>query len=90
MGKVSTDQKQAVYGQIEQGDHMYIVASIVEAAAEYFAGCPEDFCIQHVATTHIVFGGTNRLIWNPKHGFSCDESYCRPEFIALCEALRGR
>ena len=53
---------------------------IVEAASEYFKECPEDFCVQSVGFSYIIFGGTNRLIWSPE-GFSPDVSYCTQKFL---------
>lgn len=57
-----------------------IVADIVLNAAEFWAECPGDFCVQYVGE-RIVFGGTNRIVWSATYGFECDESYCTQKFI---------
>ena len=57
------------------------VESIVVYAKEYFADCLQDFCIQHVSYECIIFGGTNRLKWSVRKGFTVLEKYCTPSFI---------
>ena len=54
---------------------------VEDAAFEIFdkCGAADDFCTQDVGSV-AVFGGTNRLIYSPVHGFRMDESYCTPTF----------
>lgn len=61
-----------------------LIYAIVVEAEERFKKCDEesDFCIQ-TASTVIVFGGTNRVIWSPQNGFRPDRSYCRDTFLEL-------
>jgi len=49
-------------------------------------GADEDFCIQDVGETYIIFGGTNRLIWTCR-GFTIDKHLCTPNFIDSFENL---
>ena len=60
-----------------------IIDLIVEEAYGFWdrANCQYDFCVQNVGLGHIVFGGTNRLIWSYQHGFKMDKSYCSPNFL---------
>lgn len=55
---------------------------VCEEARERFATCgaESDFCVQSIGFV-AVFGGTNRVIWSPKHGWSLDQSYCTERFI---------
>lgn len=63
------------------GDLVMLFMSIVEAAAHYWEQSDaDDFCVQSFSGEAIVFGGTNRLIWTPAHGFRPDRSYCTPKF----------
>lgn len=57
--------------------------AVLEAAEELFliAGCPEDFCIQHISGDTAIFGGFNRVIWTPMKGFRLDPSYCTVGFV---------
>ena len=43
-------------------------------------GAASDYCLQHNGGDCLVFGGTNRLIFNAQ-GWSIDESHCTPHFI---------
>jgi len=61
--------------------------SISQAAAVYFDDCLDDFCVQHVGTATIIFGGGNRLLWTAKAGFYPDKGYCSPEFLARFEKI---
>lgn len=65
---------------LDQGLTVY---EIVDFAAKIFesAGCPDDFGLQHLGGNSIVFGGCNRLLWNPRDGYFADESYCSERFI---------
>jgi hypothetical protein len=60
-----------------------LLYAIVARAADFFAYCPDDFCIQTINESDgiIVFGGTNRLIWNAKYGYFPDQNYCSEKFL---------
>lgn len=55
---------------------------VCEKAEEIFRHCgaAEDFCVQHVGSEAVVFGGTNRIIWSPTGGFRLDSDYCTERF----------
>ena len=59
--------------------------TVASVALDIFETCgaPSDFCVQHISGESVVFGGTNRVLYHPRHGFSLDESYCTPRFIRL-------
>ena len=54
---------------------------VIEMAADLFeqAGFPDDFCIQYIGYS-AVFGGWNRVTWNPKKGWKVDTYYSTTEF----------
>ena len=62
------------------GEH---VLALVEEAYRIFerAGIPQDFCLQHVGLTNLVFGSTNRLLWSVQTGFVPDKSSCTEKFL---------
>ena len=64
-----------------------LLYAIVARAADFFAYCPDDFCIGSINESGgvIVFGGTNRLIWNAKYGYHPDRSYCTSRFLEQFE-----
>ena len=68
---------------LKDDDRSGMIYGIISRAAEFFAHCPEDFCVQHASwfEGHAVFGGTNRLLWSMAHGFRPDPSYCSPRFL---------
>ena len=47
---------------------------VIEKARYIFEklGCEDDFCIQYVGGSSVVFGGVNRLLWTPRFGFKDD------------------
>jgi len=55
---------------------------VIDIAIGIFKECgkEEDFCIQYVGGSSIVFGGWNRVILNSS-GWSLSESHCSEEFI---------
>ena len=56
---------------------------VVELAAEIWddgPGLREDFCLQHESFPTLVFGGVNRVVWTPRHGFRISESHCTERF----------
>ena len=60
------------------------IGSIVAMEAwAIFSACgnSSDFCIQNVTATGVVFGGWNRLIWNPREGFYPSRSHCTTDFL---------
>lgn len=70
------------------GSIMMLIHALVTAAARYWTRVdPTDFCVQMVTPDCIVFGGVNRLIWSPAHGFKPDRSYCTPAFLETCDSL---
>lgn len=62
---------------------------VCEAAMELFEKCgsKDDFCIQDASGPNIVFGGLNRVLFHPVHGFWLDRSYCSPQFIKKFDIL---
>lgn len=66
------------------------VGHIVYLATEFWAECPDDFCLQHVDSysLSIIFGSCNRVRWGPKFGFRLIESDCNPDFISHFNQLR--
>jgi len=64
---------------------------VCEAAQNLFKNCDaeDDFCIQHVGLT-AVFGGTNRIIFEPVQGFYADKAYCTPKFLKAWRSIGGR
>ena len=59
--------------------------------AEYLyntAGFENDFCVQHIPNSVIIFGGWNRVIWSPLNGYRVDSSSCREEFIEKFNNVR--
>jgi hypothetical protein len=68
------------------------IGEILEfAAAGLFNDCGAgvDFCIQLVGDERVIFGGVNRVIWEPLTGFSPDRSCCTERFLAEWDALHG-
>ncbi len=66
---------------IDSNNYPEIILSVVEKAENIFKYCNahSDFGLQCVSYNSIVFGGTNRLIWNID-SFRIDESYCTNDF----------
>ena len=65
-----------------------VMFEVVRWAACYWHGVSDDdFCIQSVGETTIVFGGTNRLVWSPSAGYRPDRSYCTQSFLHRWEQL---
>jgi hypothetical protein len=64
-------------------DAAEIISSIAYAAWCVFhhAGCDEDFCVQTVGWSCIVFGGRNRLQWSAQFGFHPLRDYCTESFL---------
>ena len=60
---------------------------VLDVAYELFvlAGYDEDFCVQYIGDTTIIFGGSNRVIWHPLSGFRVDAEYCTTKFIGNFE-----
>lgn len=74
-----------------QEQHLIDMASmVVEEAEERFntCGAEDDFCVQHVGQS-TVFGGTNRLIWSPKHGWQPDRQLCTERFLNAYDSHYG-
>ena len=49
-----------------------------------------DFCVQSIGFQTVVFGGTNRIIWSLRYGFSLDVRYCTPSVVAKWGAMNGQ
>lgn len=60
-----------------------LVEALASAAYCRFvnAGAKSDFCVQYVGPNCILFGGTNRVKWDPFSGFQLEESHCTKNFI---------
>lgn len=80
-GRLTAEIKRTI-DHLEKGTLPGMAYGIISRAAEFFAHCPDDFCVQHAdwAEGHAVFGGTNRLLWSVRHGFRPDPSYCTEKF----------
>jgi hypothetical protein len=76
---------------MNEKDLIELGAMVATQAQEIFATCgaESDFCVQNVGT-NAVFGGTNRLIWHPKHGFRPDRGYCTERFLREFDAHFGK
>lgn len=73
------------------GDELMEMGEVLFNYAEYLfmsIGAGEDFCLQCVGSV-VVFGGRNRLLWSPNHGFRCDSDYCTKNFIANMQMVHG-
>jgi hypothetical protein len=75
-----------IFSKMDDGFDV-ILSEVVQAASRYFTECPDDFCVQNVAYKSIVFGGTNRLVWNASTGFTPDRPYCTESFLRRCASL---
>lgn len=75
---------------IDSNNYPEIILSIVEKAENIFKYCNaySDFGLQSVSYNSIVFGGTNRLIWNID-SFRIDESYCTDNFKDKFKELKN-
>ena len=74
--------------RLKFGCDEFLAYAICEAAAQYWdRSDPYDFCLQSFGGDTIVFGGTNRLIWSPRMGFTPDPSYCTDRFLRRCTQL---
>mgnify|MGYP003435638571 FL=1 len=75
---------------IESNNYPEIILSIVEKAENIFKYCNahSDFGLQSIGYNSIVFGGTNRLIWNID-SFRIDESYCTANFKDKFKELKN-
>tara|TARA_Y100000296_G_C5130486_1_gene235262 strand:+ start:663 stop:986 length:324 start_codon:yes stop_codon:yes gene_type:complete len=58
-----------------------VMENVVHQAKEVFEHCPTDFCLQHIGSFVIIFGGTNRLVWHIDSGFKPDRKSCTDEFL---------
>ena len=71
-------------------DKVAIIDSVIDEAKGLWECCPNDFCIQYVSCNVIVFGSTNRVVWNVKNGFRIDTSFCTEKFITNFNNKMGR
>ena len=69
---------------------MEMGVALLEVAEEVFHTCraDEDFCVQSIGLSNVVFGGTNRLVFSHK-GFFINESHCTPQFVRLFNKYYG-
>jgi hypothetical protein len=58
-----------------------VMENVVHQAQQAFEHCPTDFCLQHIGSFVIIFGGTNRLVWHIDSGFKPDRKSCTDEFL---------
>jgi len=75
---------------INNCDKVVIIDSVIDEARDLWEFCPDDFCIQYVSCNVIVFGSTNRVVWNIKNGFRIDTSFCTEKFIINFNKKMGR
>lgn len=72
-------------------EEIYEIGQIVVDQAQSifeYAEAMEDFCVQHISLTLVIFGGVNRLLWSVKYGWVLDKSYCSPKFISRFETYK--
>ena len=64
-------------------ENIEICETIAEMAHDVFCKCgaPDDYCVQHIGTTSIIFGGWNRVHLTER-GWSVSRSHCTSEFLA--------
>lgn len=64
---------------------------VVDAALELFsyANVEYDFCVRYTGY-NVVFGGTNRLIFDPVKGFSASSMHCTPDFLDKAQDMEIR
>ena len=76
--------------QIHDRDGVEIYWFIAETCRNIFKDCmaENDFCLQYSSYNMIIFGGTNRILWDPVKGFRPDHGYCTADFIRRFEAWR--
>lgn len=74
--------------QPSEKDEKNVGRALILAAYDIFLECEakEDFGIQAIGPTTVVFGGVNRVIWGPKNGFVADRSYCTKRFLKHFDA----
>lgn len=73
---------------MSDGELQKIGLVVAEAAYDIFCECgyENDFCIQSVGYNSAVFGGANRIIFNPLRGFRADRAYCCEKFLREFDA----
>lgn len=69
--------------QPSDADLANIGTLVADRARDIFYLChaESDFCIQYAGPMGAIFGGTNRLNWSPRIGFSPDRPYCTKRFL---------
>ena len=68
-----------------------VAIEVLAAAEDIFrvCGAPEDFCLQHAGST-FVFGGTNRVIWDPVRGWRVSQSHCSERFYSRWQMIGNK
>ena len=75
-------------GELEDLMWSSIGEMIVDEAQDRFkvCGAEKDFCIQHVSTESVVFGGTNRVVFHVVSGWRAERGYCTERFLREWDA----
>ena len=64
-------------------DPLVVAPALTRMAARYW-DCwgldAMDFCVQHTSLEVVIFGGSARVVWHPKTGFSLDAKCCSRPF----------
>lgn len=74
----------------ESDSAILIFEMVIDQAGQFFEECPEDFGIQYISGTGVVFGGTNRLIWKADLGFFPDKQYCSKKFLEHYDKIQSK
>jgi hypothetical protein len=80
---------QKAFASLQSHNLDSIAEMVIVDASKFWEEEPEDFCVQHVAATSIIFGGRNRIVWTPSRGFVIDLPYCGPAFIEHFRKIDG-
>ena len=80
----------ANYVQQHEVEATNLLYDVIDTAQYLYekAGFKDDFCVQHITNSVIIFGGWNRVIWSPLNGYRVDSSSCREEFIEKFNNVR--
>ncbi len=84
--------REALQGRIQQDQFFLtlLLESIAIGASEYFENCVDDFCLQFWQGESIIFGGTNRLWWSARRGYTPELEHCTQDFLTHYEAVESR
>jgi len=67
-----------------------LMSSVYREAKRYFKGYEEEFSIEHVNETSIIFGYNHVITWTIYNGFVINEENCEPAFLEDARKARAR